>query len=85
MRIKEWLSKHRYTQTQLSEMLGINRSYMSLITSGKKLPSVLLALRIKDVTDGDVDLCDLFDSKTIDSINKKFNGNLGKKYSHKIN
>ncbi len=41
--------KHRWTQVELAEMLGIDRSYLSEIETGKKDPSLRI---LKTIADG---------------------------------
>lgn len=41
--------KHSWTQVELAEMLGIDRSYLSEIETGKKDPSLRI---LKTIADG---------------------------------
>ena len=41
--------KHRWSQVELAEMLGIDRSYLSEIETGKKDPSLRV---LKTIADG---------------------------------
>jgi transcriptional regulator with XRE-family HTH domain len=48
-RIRTLRRKHRWTQVDLAEMLGIDRSYLSEIETGKKDPSLRV---LKTIADG---------------------------------
>jgi len=53
-----------------SDQLGISKSYLSMIINGRGAPSVILAFRIQDVTDGAVTFKDMMNwvEKNKDSI-----------------
>jgi len=48
-RIRTLRKKHDWTQVELAEMLGIDRSYLSEIETGKKDPSLRV---LKTIADG---------------------------------
>jgi transcriptional regulator with XRE-family HTH domain len=48
--LDEFLDKQKRTQAWLADQLGVERSYVSLIASGKRQPSLGLALRIVAIT-----------------------------------
>jgi DNA-binding XRE family transcriptional regulator len=48
-RIRALRLKHGWTQVELSEMLGVDRSYLSEIETGKKDPSLRV---LKTIADG---------------------------------
>jgi transcriptional regulator with XRE-family HTH domain len=48
-RVRALRLKHRWTQVELAEMLGIDRSYLSEIETGKKDPSLRV---LKTIADG---------------------------------
>jgi transcriptional regulator with XRE-family HTH domain len=48
-RVRALRKKHRWTQVELAEMLGIDRSYLSEIETGKKDPSLRV---LKTIADG---------------------------------
>lgn len=49
-----YLSTTGTKQTQLAEVLGVSRSYLSQLVGGTKSPSLELAVRIERATDGAV-------------------------------
>ena len=54
MDLKEYLYQKRLTLKQFSEIIGYNRSYLSLIMNGKLKPSKRLAKDIQEATNGQV-------------------------------
>ena len=54
MDIRHYLFEKRMTSTALAKKIGIQRSYLSAITSGKTIPSRTMAMRIEAATEGAV-------------------------------
>jgi transcriptional regulator with XRE-family HTH domain len=52
--LKSWLSANNLTQTQFAARLGVSTPHLSLLISGKKRPSLSLALKIERATNGTV-------------------------------
>ena len=48
--LNEFFDKQQRTQQWLADQLGVDRSYVSLIASGKRQPTLGLALRIEALT-----------------------------------
>lgn len=60
MKLNEYfIGKPRGTKAKLAERLGISRTWLSQVISGKKLCSPELALAIEDLTSGAVGRADL--------------------------
>jgi transcriptional regulator with XRE-family HTH domain len=47
-RVRDLRHEHKWTQVELAEMLGIDRSYLSEIETGKKDPSLRVLKAIAD-------------------------------------
>lgn len=52
--LQTYLASKGMRQSALADALGINRGYMSELASGRKRPSLDLAFRIAEVTEGAV-------------------------------
>lgn len=48
----KWLDSDAETQSAFARKIGISRSYLSEIASGKKRPSLALAFKIESATEG---------------------------------
>lgn len=59
MTLKEYLETTRITQTDLARTVGVFRGTIHNIVTGRKAPSIELALKIQDATDGAVTVRDL--------------------------
>ncbi len=54
VRLDEYLFKTKTTKTAFAQQLGISRGYLQHILSGIKTPSVKLAKKIEEMTEGKV-------------------------------
>lgn len=54
MKLKLYLIKNRLTTKVFSQMLGIASNTLSLICTGKRMPSYDVAMRIEELTQGEV-------------------------------
>lgn len=55
MTLKEWFAKQpRGAKTQMAQAINVSKTWLSLIVSGKKLPSPMLAIAISAQTKGKV-------------------------------
>ena len=54
MELREYLFRHRKTQKEMAEKLGVSVNHFSLIVRGERKPSVTLAIKIEEVTEGEV-------------------------------
>ncbi len=52
--LRAYLAQNNIRQSALAETLGVSNGYMSQIINGDKRPSLDLAVKIEDVTDGAV-------------------------------
>lgn len=52
MKLKKWLSKTGITVTAMADLVGIDRSYLHAIISGRKVPSPGLINKINKTTLG---------------------------------
>lgn len=60
--LREWMKAIRLSMNDLSEILGVSRSYIHMIMTGQRVPSPGLMERIRKLTMGKVeDLEDLID------------------------
>ena len=59
MRLRDWIHGRRIRLVKVSELVGVTPGYMSRIKEGHVLPSLPVALRIRDVTGGEVSPDDL--------------------------
>lgn len=63
MWLYEWLYKERITQEELAKLIGISRTRLNLIMTGKATPSPRTAKLIQDITKGQVCIEDLLYGK----------------------
>ncbi len=54
MKLREWMYLTRITITDFAKELDIHRTYLQLILCGKKIPSVKLINKIKELTQNQV-------------------------------
>jgi hypothetical protein len=54
MKLREWMYLTRITITDFAKELDIHRTYLQLILCGKKIPSVKLLTKIKELTQNQV-------------------------------
>ena len=54
MQLAEYLFRHKVKQTEFAKTVGVSRVHMGEILRGRRRPSVKLARRIEEVTDGQV-------------------------------
>ncbi len=54
MDLKEYLDVHRITYKEFSERLGINRQSLQNVVYGNKKPSLDLAIKIEELTKGQI-------------------------------
>jgi len=54
--LQEYLRANKKTQREFAEELGITQVHMSRICTGARMPSMRLALRIHNVTGGQVSM-----------------------------
>ena len=59
MKLGEYLKKTQITQQKFSEMVGVARPFITQIVGEKRTPSLHLAKRIQEETDGNVTINDL--------------------------
>lgn len=52
--LKEWLSASEYTHQQFADLVPCSRSMITLICNGTARPSYKMALRIDELTKGNV-------------------------------
>ena len=67
--LEEYIAQSDLSRREWAARLGITPSYLSLIISGHKLPSLRVAGRIEEATDGKVrcsDLISAFDGEAPD-------------------
>lgn len=57
--LKSWREKHAVTQQALAARLGVHVQYVSAIECGRRRPGMQVALKIRDVTEGEIGLDDL--------------------------
>jgi predicted acetyltransferase len=50
MKLREWMYQSRITITDFAKELDIHRTYLQLILCGKKIPSVKLLNKIRELT-----------------------------------
>lgn len=60
MRLDEYLFRKKNSKTEFAKQIGISRTHLSLIASGKRKPSPALAKKIIEETKGHVTLSELF-------------------------
>ena len=54
MRLGTYLRERRMTQREFAERIGVSRSYLSMLISGSKIPSLKIATKIEKETGGEV-------------------------------
>lgn len=54
MKLKDWLKKNRYKQTEFAQLVGISDPHMSRIINGHDQPGADLVKRISAATKGEV-------------------------------
>lgn len=52
--LKEFINESRLSQREFARTIGIDPSYLSLLVSGQKRPSLTLAVKIERATAGKV-------------------------------
>jgi transcriptional regulator with XRE-family HTH domain len=71
MHLKEYLGFRKINMREFSRRAQVSPSHIHNICSGKKNPSLPLAKRIQQLTDGKVTLDDLFSSKAPSRLKDK--------------
>ena len=71
MDLKNYLKIHSLPQEKFASLLGISQPHLSNILKGRKSPSIQLAKRINDVTNGKVSLDDLFNPEAPSRMKRK--------------
>lgn len=69
MKLDEYLKNQSMTKTAFGAVVGVSQSHISNISWGKKQPSIKLAKKIEEATDGKVSVIELLDINI--SFNKK--------------
>jgi DNA-binding transcriptional regulator YdaS (Cro superfamily) len=59
MTIKEYLAKHAMTHREFGQLVGLTEGMVSHYINGRHLPRLPTALRIEQVTNGEVTRADL--------------------------
>lgn len=59
MTVSDFLERRRLTQDDFARSIGVNRSFVSQLASGKKRPSPEIAKKIEAATDGEVSAASL--------------------------
>ena len=54
MRLGAYLRERSMTQREFAERIGVSRSYLSMLISGSKIPSLKIATKIEKETGGEV-------------------------------
>ena len=54
MELREYLFKHRKTQTEMAKQLGVSTNHLSQIVRNERRPSIELAIKIEKLTEGEV-------------------------------
>ena len=63
MTLKEWIYQERLTQDEFAKLVGVSRRTICSILGGIWMPSLSLALRIEERTNGEVTMRDLATKK----------------------
>ena len=71
MRLSEYLKNTSLTQEKFANLVGVTRTFITNILNGKRNPSIQLARRIEEVTDGQVPLKDLLHPEAPSRLKKK--------------
>ena len=61
MKLLEYLKKYRVTQRSFAKQVGVTEAYISQILNGLRSPSIRLAGKIEDKTEGNVTFKDLLE------------------------
>jgi DNA-binding XRE family transcriptional regulator len=59
MKLKNYLFINEITITAFAKTVGVHKTYMSQISSGKIVPSMKIARKIEDATDGNVTMLEI--------------------------
>jgi transcriptional regulator with XRE-family HTH domain len=59
MTLSEWLERHRMTQAEFADKIGVSEGTISRIRRGINTPGLDIAIKIQDVTNNQVGLADL--------------------------
>ncbi len=54
MELREYLFRHRKTQTEMAKQLGVSLNHFSQIVRYQRHPSIGLAIKIEEITEGEV-------------------------------
>jgi transcriptional regulator with XRE-family HTH domain len=76
MDLYEWLTRKRiedrnFKDIQFAKKLGINRAQISRLKQGRYRPSVELAMKIEELTDGQVNAWEILKTATENMKEKK--------------
>ena len=63
MKLLAYLSEKGISQRALAKKLGVSTNHVNLIAREKRLPSIYLARKIENATEGDVPVYELLDIK----------------------
>lgn len=58
MKLDDYLERHNLTQKEFAESTGIHPVNLNKYIKGKKIPNISTALKIREATKGEVDICD---------------------------
>jgi len=59
MTLADWLNENDTTQAALAAAVGMSKAYVSMLSSGQRVPSLAVALRVQAATGGEVTPADL--------------------------
>lgn len=59
MTLREWLKKNNLTQLEMAKDIRVDRSYLSSIIAGSKIPARATALKIEKYTNGKITLANI--------------------------
>ena len=71
MKLSEYLKTKNLTHEKFADLVGVKRPFITNIVNGKRNPSIHLARRIEEVTDGKVPLKDLLHPEAPSRLKKK--------------
>lgn len=54
MKLIQWLKNNGITQTEFAKKVGVDVSYITHLTKGRRVPSLTTALKIQELTEGAV-------------------------------
>jgi len=63
MNLKSWLNKHQFTQAHFARLIGAEPSDVNRWVKGERKPALGWVQKIRDTTDGAVDLDAWLDSE----------------------